>query len=272
MSHIALKKTALGGLLACFFIVSFVSESISAQNYLDYRIKLDIVGGDYEHAKITITKNGVLLKVIDSKPKYDIYLDLGAEYEITATKMGYITKSVLVNTKVPMEVADDDFGKFVSIIILKPQPSEDMEVRYTQPVAKVEFVNAKEGFDISKKYDAEIKEMQKHAEANPRKIVKTKKDSISHNQEKTNNTSVAYHPESNISQNTISTETSAVVSMTRNVEERTVLKERLKITFRILTINGVVIVYRKEEHSWGGVYFYKNDKNITENSFEKDTK
>ena len=39
----------------------------------------------------------------------------------------------------------------------------------------------------------------------------------------------------------------------------------------LLTRDLDTLVYKKEEFSWGGVYFYKSDKRITELTFEKET-
>ena len=58
---------------------------------------------------------------------------------------------------------------------------------------------------------------------------------------------------------------------TKNKEERIIQKDRLKITIIMVTINNEEYEYKKEEYTWGGLYYYKDGKNITEGTFEKDT-
>ena len=53
--------------------------------------------------------------------------------------------------------------------------------------------------------------------------------------------------------------------------ERIIQEDKRKLTIVTVTINGVDFVYRMEEYSWGGVYYYKDGINISERTFDKET-
>jgi hypothetical protein len=57
----------------------------------------------------------------------------------------------------------------------------------------------------------------------------------------------------------------------KDKEEKIIQKDRLKITLVTVKIDGVAYEYKKEEYAWGGVYYYRDGKNITEPTFEKET-
>jgi len=243
---------------------------LAQKNFLDYELKISIENGDIDNVKISITKNGNPFRTIDSKKKYDLKLDLGMEYVITATKLGYITKSIVVDTRVPDGRDEEEFRPFESEIILKPQPEEE-EITYTQPVGRIKYSNDTGDFDYDKDYSAKSQEMQKKADANPKKRPKEKNDSIT-SKSKVIEKKVEKKVESN-PQKVVEKQASLTVDpVIRTVVERIVQQDKLKITYRNITINGVEIVYRKEEFSWGGVYFYKGVKNISESTYDKDTK
>ena len=265
-THTINVKRVMLKLFMCLFFFS-----VSAQNTLPYRLRLSIEKGDLKSARITITKNGKSYKVIDTKAKYDLEFDLGQEYVITASKIGYITKSIVVDTKVPTGREESEFSGFESEITLQPQPSEDIEITYTQPVGRIQYSSSLGDFDFDKDYTAKALEMQKKANAKPSKKNKTVKDSIVSNPEKIEKT-VEITKETNKPIEKIKPETPPLTPSTRNVVETFAQQDKLKITYRAVTINGIEIIYRKEEFSWGGVYFYKGTINIIESTFETDTK
>jgi len=262
---IILKKATFT--IALISLLLITSGSIFSQNFFDYQIELNIEGGNNKHAKIYIKKNGIPYRIIESKSKYDIKLAFGEKYEITATKIGYISKSIIFNTKVPVEKEQVGFGKFISVINLKPQPNEDEEIIYIEPIAKIEYNIDLGVFDINRFYEAIAKQMQLNAETYPRKRSRSSLQAV----ERTDIAKVYladYKPQSSTPENG---ELAFTSKISKTIEERMLQQERLKITYRTVNINGEEMIYRKEEFNWGGVYFYKNDKNITENTFENDT-
>lgn len=269
--HKSNKKITIAKLLMSFLLISGISHTASAQqNFLDYELKIKIEKGGLDQSKITITKNGSLFRVIDSKSKYNIELDFGVEYVFTVSKAGYITKSIVVDTHIPDGRDQEEFVPFESLITLFPQP-EDLEITYTQPVGRIEYSNSVGDFDFDKDYAAKSIEAQKQAEAAPKPKPKPKQEPIVSNPEKVEK-KVEYKTEPTPPKPVVKNIDPPPTPVVRTVVETTVQQDKLKITYRTVTINGVEFVYRKEEFSWGGVYFYKDTKNITENTYEKDTK
>jgi len=256
-------------LFALILLCINISVSLSQNNFLAFRLILSVEDGDLKGAQVSISKNGKPYRIIDSKSKVDLELDLGNEYVFTAKKTDYVTKSIVIDTNVPEGRDQEDFAEFQSEIILKPQPV-DQEITYTQPVGRIAYDDKMGDFNYDKDYSAKAREMEKKAEAEPRKKKKEEEKIVS-------------NPEIIKKDTIIKKETNSVVKkeippdpplppVVRTVVERVVQQDKLKITYRTVTINDVAFEYRKEEFSWGGVYFYKGPKNITEATFEKDTK
>lgn len=272
----------LKSVFICIAFFSCFVLSASSQNFLDFRLKLTVKDGNYEHAKVVITKDGKPFRIVDSKSKYDIDLDLGFEYQMTATKLGYVTKTIIVDTHVPDGRQEDDFNRFEAEIILEPQP-EGAEVTYTQAVGRIAYSKQEKDFDFDKDYSARVQEMMKKAEAEPRKLPPKEIEKEPEEKPKPEKEPFVSKPEEIKKEVTYPSAKNPVPPKEkvipppipptiRTVVERTVQQDKLKITYRTVTINGVDMVYRKEEFSWGGVYFYKENRNITEALFEKDTK
>ncbi len=266
------RKKAITKLQMALLFMFCSIFSISAQkNFLDFRLKLTIEDGDLLHAKIAITKNGVPFRVIDSKARYDLELDIGVEYIITASKIGYITKSIVLDTRVPSGREQDEFAKFQSEISLKPQP-ENEEITYTQPVGRITFSNTSKDFDYDKDYSAKSQEMQKKAEAAPKPRSAPKIDSVTNARTEIPVKQREIKSPPSLPKPIIKSSDPTTGPLVKTVVERTVQQDRLKVTYRNVTINGIEFTYRKDEFSWGGVYFYKNGKNILESTFENETK
>ncbi len=267
--------------MLCFFI----TFSADAQEIkFTVKLKLQIKDGNLDNAVINMTKNGTKDRVIDpSKGKYFVDLDLNAEYVLTFTKMGYITKSIIIDTHVPSDRAQYDFAKFEAIVELNKQPEEEI-ITYTQPVGKINYSAPFGDFDFDKDYTASAQGMQKRAEANP--TPKPKPPAPNPKPE----TSIPKPPEIQPAKPTpvagtppeykpepvkpkspvVAPETPWKPSV-RNKAEKILQGDRKIITVVTVNIDGVDCIYRKEEYNWGGRYFYKDGGYITENSFDKET-
>lgn len=259
-------------------------EIIAQAPVFTVRVKLSIVDGDVKNAVITITKNGAPFKVIDpNKGKYTVDLDLGAEYLFTSTKMGYVTKSVVVDTHVPNGREKEEFNKFLVEVELTKQP-KDQEISYSQPVGRIKYTNESGDFDFDKDYTATAKEMQKKAEANP--IPKPKPPTPNPRPTYTPPVQPTLGPSKPIPIAVKQPEYThepekkkpAVVvpdiplkPIVKNKIERTFQEDRKKTTIITVTIDGVDYVYKKEEYAWGGLYYSKDGKYITEGTYDKET-
>ena len=267
------------------FLLLLVSLNAIAQApVFTVRVKLSVVDGDLKNAVITITKNGAPFRVIDpNKGKYTVDLDLGAEFLFTCTKMGYITKSVVVDTHVPNGREKEEFAKFLVEVELTKQP-EDQEVTYSQPVGRIKYTNETQDFDFDKDYTATAQEMQKKAEAHP--IPKPKPPAPNPRPTTTPTVQPTLPPSKPIpievkqpvyTHEEPKKKPPVVIPdippkpIVKNKVEKSYQEDRKKVTVVTVTIDGVDYIYKKEEYAWGGVYFYKDGRYITSNTFDKET-
>jgi hypothetical protein len=251
---------------------------------LNFKIKFNIIKGKLDNALITITRNGQPYRVIDpNKGKYILDLEMGSDFVFTFTKMGYISKSVIVDTHIPKGREEEYFNEFIADVTLEPQP-EDKIVTYSQPVGKVKYSNSAGDFDFDNDYTATAKEQQ---EKDKEHAVPKPKDPTPNPRPETVAKEAPALPPSKpiavaVKQPEYKSEPEKIKRdppapdppskpVVKDKEERIIQKDRLRITLVIVKIDGVEFNYKKEEYCWGGTYFYKNEKNITESAFFKET-
>lgn len=248
------------------------------------KIKFSVEKGGLDNALITIKKNGAPYRVIDpNKGKYNLDLDLGAEFTLTFTKPDHITKSIIIDTHVPAGREEMEFAKFTAAVSLDLQP-QDQIVTYSQPVGRIKYSVTSGDFDFDKDYTATATEQQKKdvaaAVPKPKEPVPAPKQETKPTPPKDippSNPIPAVvkepdtQPEPEKPKPVVQQEDPPTKPVEKNIEERIIQQDRLKITIRLVTINDKTIEYKREEYSWGGVYFYKDGKNITEGTFEMDT-
>lgn len=260
------------------------SQAIAQAPVFNIKLKLTIKDGDLKNAVITITKNGAPYRVIDpSGGKYSVDLDLNAQYLFTCTKMGYITKSVVVDAHIPNGREQEDFAKFIAQVELTKQP-EDQEITYSQPVGRIKYSEETQDFDFDKDYTATAQEMQKKAEANP--IPKPKPPTP--NPRPTYTPPVqptlgpskpipievkqpVYTPEPPKKKVIVMTPEVPPKPIIKNKTEKNYQRDRVQVTIITVNINGVDYEYTREAYAWGGTFFYKNGRNITLSCFDKET-
>ncbi|MDF2438508.1 MAG: hypothetical protein K0Q95_2884 [Bacteroidota bacterium] len=252
-------------------------------NTFSLKVKFSIQGGGMENALITITKNGTPYRVIDSKAKYKLDLELGAEFLLVFTKPGYITKSIAVDTRVPNGREKEEIREYIATVELAKQP-EDQEITYTQPVGRIKYSTMESEFDADKDYTQAAQAMVAKAEANPKPKPKPPAPNPKpvtttpppQTLPPSNPIPVAvkppeYKPEPPKPKPVAKEPETVYKPVTKNKVEKVIQEDRKKITVVTVTIDGIDYVYKKEEYNWGGVYFYCDGKNITENTFTKQT-
>jgi len=248
------------------------------------KLKFSVQKSGLENSLITITRNGAPYRIIDpSKGKYFIDLELGSEFVLTFTKPGYIAKAVVVDTHIPNGREREDFAKFIAEVELAPQP-EDEVITYSQPVGKIKYSGAAGDFDFDNDYTQTAQAMQKKAEANP--APKPKPPAPNPRTETTPPPAQTSAPGKPVPIAVKQPEYTPVPPKPKPVaaepqtpqkpivkdkEEKVIQEDRRKITTITVNIDGTDYVYKKEEYSWGGVYFYKDGKNITESTYNKET-
>lgn len=266
-------------------LLIFICGAVKAQEpKFSVKIKLQVEAGNLENSLITITKNGAPDRVIDpNQSKYNVDLDLNAVYSLVFTKMGYITKTVIIDTKVPTGREKEDFAKFTATVELTKQPEEEI-ITYTQPVGRIKYSLVDGDFDFDKDYTATAEAMVKKAEANP---TPKPKPPVPNPRTETKPppptpTPVSkpipievkqpeYTPTPPKPKPVILEPETPVKPIVKNKEERFIQEDRKKINIVTVTIDGVPYVYKREEYSWGGIYYYKEGKYITESTYYKET-
>lgn len=258
-----------------FFIgllLLFSSLYASAQDELfSLKLKFSVEKGGVENALITITRDGKAYRTIDpSKGKYFIDLELGSDYVFTFSKPGHITKQIIINTIVPNGREKEEFAKFTADVELEAQP-EDKVVTYSQPVGRIKYNGVSGDFDFDKDYTQTAVEAQKkdkqNAKAKPKELPPKpvpKTDPVVVKEPE-------YTPEPPKPNPVLTLPVVDDKPIVKNKEEKIIQKDRLKITITIVKINDLSYEYKKEEYSWGGVYYYRDGIHITEPTYDKET-
>lgn len=248
------------------------------------KLKFSCQMGGLENSLITITRDGQPYRIIDpSKGKYFIDLELGSNFVFTFTKPDHITKQVIIDTHVPNGREKEDFGKFTAEVGLEMQP-EDKVVTYSQPVGKIKYSGERNDFDFDKDYTQTATEAQKKNKeaAKPKPKEPTPNPRIEPPKPVTQTLPPSkpipvvvkqpeYVPDPPKKKPIVVEPEVPQKPIVKNKEEKIIQKDRLKITIITVTVNDVPYEYKKEEYSWGGTYYYRDGKNITEPTYEKET-
>lgn len=272
----------LASVLLC--LLFFNSSAQEAPPVFNVKVKFNVQQGGMENSLITISKNGSVYRTIDpSKGKYNVELDLGAEFILTFTKPGHITKAVVIDTHVPNGREKEDFAKFTAEVGLEMQP-EDQIITYSQPVGKIKYSMVSGDFDYDKDYTKTATEAQKRDRENPKPAPKpptpnprpvtppTPVQTLPpSNPEPVVIKQPEYKPEPEKPKPVVVVPDVPQKPIVKNKEEKVIQEDRRKITIVTVNIDGTDYIYKKEEYTWGGLYFYKNGKNITEGTYQKET-
>lgn len=144
------------GLMFC------IGSATYAQTPVKYDVKGTVKksGKRLEGALVTLYKGSAQITQVatSSNGKFDISMDLNAEYTLTISKPGFITKKFYFNTKgVPDERAKEEFGGQdidVSIFELPKDPGVVSQINsiLSQPMAKFYYDDNLKEIDYDKSY------------------------------------------------------------------------------------------------------------------------
>ena len=134
-------------------------------------------GNSPEGAKVIINKNGKKLEeiLINRRGRFELKLALGADYKVTFSKEGYITKIVDINTDVPEESIETnpDFPPVKLIINLFPyMEGADLSI-FEQPIAILTYNPELDDFTFDREYAEKIKERVGQTEQKLRRMIAT---------------------------------------------------------------------------------------------------
>jgi hypothetical protein len=252
-------------------LLFLAGSSFGQENTFSLKVKFSVNGGGLENALITITKNGSPYRVIDpSKSKYKLDLELGAEFLLVFTKQGYITKSLLVDTHVPNGREKEEIREYIATVELAKQP-EDQVITYTQPVGRITYSNLEGEFDADKDYSQKAQDMVKKAESNPAPKPKPVVPPPVSNPIPVAVKPPEYKPEPPKPKPPVVETVVPSKPIVKNKEEKIIQEDRRKLTIIIVNIDGVDYTYRREQYNWGGLYYYRDGRNISESTFYKET-
>lgn len=163
--------------IVLFFFFLLCVQYLTAQS-LPINGNVVINGDTPEGAKVTVNKNGKKLEElsITKKGRFDLKLALGADYKVTFSKAGYITKIVTINTEVPEESieANPNFPPVKLIINLFPH-TEDVDLSiFDQPIAILIYNPELDDFTFDKEYAEKIKNRIAQTEQEIRRQLATK--------------------------------------------------------------------------------------------------
>lgn len=267
-------------------LIGLVSTSGFAQNVTKFKIlvKYNVMDGDFKNSKLKITKDGAPFRVINpNKVKNNVELPFGAKYLFSFIKVGYITKSVIINTHIPQNREKEPFAKFMMEVRIKPQPEEQI-ITYSQPVGIIKYSEEITDFDFDKDYSLTVQEMQRKAIASAK--AKPKPRTPGGKREAPPTAKKVYAPSKPIPVEVKKKEYKAAPPvkkapvkkvvipqkpLLKNKSVKVLQEDRRKITIVTINVDDVNTFYKKEEYAWGGVYYYKSNNRITELTFNKET-
>lgn len=229
------------------FILFFATVLTYAQtaNKLDVSIAMKVKGGDLKNALVTVTRKNEPFKILDpAKGENTIDIPLGYEYLFTFTKLGYTTQYIIVDTHVPENRETKPFRKQEFKVELQKESSKE-----TADNKKLAYKKSIDDFDFTKdaapKIDKNLKK-ENIASTPPNKTTTPNADSLT-------------------------TTTLVTKSGSKIKDKRVIQQDTKKITYITISIDEKEYVYKKEEYSWGGVFYYKNDVTITGDTFLTET-
>jgi hypothetical protein len=282
-NHSEIRYHGCFGIL--LMLLCLCTSAIHAQEVTDFEIlvKFNVADGDFKNSTIIITKDGAPFRVINpNKEKHNVTMPFGGEYLFTFKKLGYITKAVIVNTKIPAGREKEPFARFSMEVRILPQP-EDQIVTYTQPVGIIKYSTEISDFDFDKDYSLTVSDMQKKAVENAVKVPKPPTPNPRPTPPVIPEQTIApskpvpiavkqpeYKPEPPKKKPVVQAPAVPAKPIIKNKTVKVIQEDKRKITIVSVNVNGTDFIYKKEEYSWGGIYYYKSDKRITELTFERE--
>lgn len=242
-----IKSHLLKDVCVIALFMFFATNLIQAQTVykLDVSIAMKVKGGDLKNALVTVTRKNEPFKILDpSKGETTIEVPLGYEYLFTFTKLGYITQYIIIDTHVPENRELKPFKKQEFKVELQRESSKDVaeniKLTYNMGLADFDFIKGP-----APKIDKNLK--KENVAITP----------INKTTTATTDTSV--------------TKARITKKGDKIKDKKVIQQDAKKITLITISIDEKDYIYKKEEYSWGGVFYYKNDVSITGDTFLAET-
>jgi hypothetical protein len=141
-----------------------------AQNRVKAPVKLKIEDGDFSQVTVVLKNNTTGESFsLPGVAKFDLDLNMNADYIISFMKPGYITKRIAFNTQAPPLRTTQGFYPFNFEVNLFPQYDGVNIVVFNQPVGKISYNRLIDDFDYDTDYTKQIQSALKQAEEEIRK-------------------------------------------------------------------------------------------------------
>jgi hypothetical protein len=241
------KINSYNTLAVLIFFFSSLTVAQTTQK-LNVTVSLKIKDGDMKNSLVTITRVNEPFKILDpSKGESIVDLPLGYEYQFAFTKLGYATKSIIVDTHVPENRELKPFKKQVFKVELEKEATggqSNVKIAYNMSLNDFDFYKG----DFSK----------------TEKVNAQKNNPVNTTKPKENTTTTT--PQTNVNP-----EKQTQNNHSKIKDKKVIQQDSKKITIITINSDGKDYIYKKEEFSWGGTFFYKNDVSITESTFINET-
>lgn len=242
-----IKSTVQKVVFVVALFLFFIATTTQAQTVykLDVSIAMKVKGGDLKNSQVTVTRKNEPFKILDpAKGETTIEVPLGYEYLFTFTKLGYITQYIIIDTHVPENREIKPFRKQEFKVELQKESSkevpENIKLAYNMGLADFDFIKG-----TAPKIDKNLK-----------------KENVAITTQNKTKTPPA---------DSLTTTTRVTKSGSKIKDKKVIQQDAKKITLITISIDEKDYIYKKEEYSWGGVFYYKNDITITGDTFLTET-
>lgn len=172
MSHPnTLRACAIAGALALASAAGVLAQSFQ----INGRVKIE--GGSLDDAKVVVYKNGEKQRTVNNGlSKFQLELDLNADYILSFEKEGFVTKKLSFNTHAPAEAVANGFTPFEFAVSMFKQYDDVNTVVFNQPVGMIRYSKEVDDFDYDTDYTKSIQSALEETMAKVAEKQKAEKD------------------------------------------------------------------------------------------------
>jgi flagellar biosynthesis GTPase FlhF len=147
-------------LRACAIAGALVVSSaagVLAQGSFQINGRVKVEGGGLDDAHVVVYKNGEKQRTISSGlSKFQLDLDINADYILAFEKDGFVTKKLSFNTHAPAEAIANGFTPFEFAVSMFKQYDGVNTVVFNQPVGMIRYDKTTDDFDYDTDYTKSI--------------------------------------------------------------------------------------------------------------------
>lgn len=146
-----LRACAIAGALVFSSAAGVLAQSFQ----INGRVKVD--GGSLDGTKVVIYKDGQKQRTVNSGlSKFQLELDLNANYILSFEKEGFVTKKLSFDTHAPGEAMANGFTPFEFAVSMFKQYDDVNMVVFDQPVGMIKYSAEVDDFDYDTDYTKSI--------------------------------------------------------------------------------------------------------------------